>query len=93
MRPRIERVGGLSTRRSFRIDDIATRLEGRLVGDGAKAVSGVASLSDAGPDDLSFYTGGAYRSALARTRAGALLTHEIQRELTIPQVVVADPYM
>ena len=54
------------------------------MGDGVKQVSGLASLADASPVDLTFYTGEKYRAALARTRAGALLTKEHHLELDIP---------
>ncbi len=56
-------------------------------------VSGLASLADAGPKDLSFFTSAAYRAALARTRAGALLTAEYQPDLDIPQIILSDPFL
>lgn len=42
-------------------------------GDPDRAVSGVATLDDAGPDDLAFFANRRYRAAAGSTRAGAIL--------------------
>ena len=83
---------------AFRVDELADRLGGQLIGDGTIELSGLASLADAGPEDLSFYSGAAftgttYAEALARTRAGALLIAKHHPELDVPQIIVSDPQL
>ncbi len=48
--------------------------------DGKKMIQDIAPLSTAGPEDLTFLSGGRYREAFTRTRAGACLTEENCRE-------------
>jgi UDP-3-O-[3-hydroxymyristoyl] glucosamine N-acyltransferase len=57
----------------WRLLDLATTVGGRVRGDADRTVRGVATLEDAGPDDLSFLTNPRYRQALAGSRAGAIL--------------------
>ena len=57
----------------FRLAELAERLGARVVGDGERTVGGVASLRDAGADELSFLTGARHRREAERSRAGALL--------------------
>lgn len=58
---------------SFRLAELAERVGGRVVGDAGRVVTGVASLRDAGPDELSFLTGRRHRREAEASRAGALL--------------------
>jgi UDP-3-O-[3-hydroxymyristoyl] glucosamine N-acyltransferase len=83
----------LSETKAFRIDALAERLGANLVGDGSATVSGIASLVDAGPTDLSLYADPRYRRELQSTRAGALVTREPLSGLTIPQIVHSDPFL
>ncbi len=57
----------------FTLAELAERVGGRVVGDAGRRISGVASLREAGPDDLSFLTGSRYRSEAEASGAGALL--------------------
>jgi UDP-3-O-[3-hydroxymyristoyl] glucosamine N-acyltransferase len=70
---------------------------GELIGDPKTAVLGIASLEEAGPQQLSFITQRRYRARLLECRAAAVL---IQRELvdllppgTRGLWVTADPYL
>jgi UDP-3-O-[3-hydroxymyristoyl] glucosamine N-acyltransferase len=63
------------------------------VGDGTVEITGIASLADAGPQDLSFFASGKYTEALAGTGAGALLTVDPIPDLSIPQILVRDPFL
>lgn len=63
------------------------------MGDGSATVSGIASLVDAGPQDLSLYADPRYRRELAATRAGALVTREPISDLAIPQIVHPEPFL
>jgi len=91
----------LSSKRSSSPDisieiDVATlaeRLGGRVVGDSGGKLTGLASLSEAGPNDLSFYSDMRYRAALNATKAGGLITKEPIEELAIPQIVHPDPFL
>lgn len=57
----------------FTLAELAERAGGRVVGEAAHEISGVASLADAGPSDLSFLTSSRYRREAEASRAGALL--------------------
>jgi UDP-3-O-[3-hydroxymyristoyl] glucosamine N-acyltransferase len=83
----------LSRRRSFRVEELANQVGGELVGDGSVEVTGVASLGDAGPKDLSFFASTKYSEQLTRTRAGALLTARRIPDLPIPQILLPDPFL
>jgi len=83
----------LSESKAFRVDALAERLGGSLIGDGSVLVSGIASLVDAGPTDLSLYADPRYRRELRSTKAGALVTRERLADLTIPQIVHPDPFL
>lgn len=60
---------------SCSLAELAARLGATLVGDGERRVSGLATLSDAGPEDLSFLANKAYLKYLPDTRAAAVLIH------------------
>ena len=55
------------------LDELAERLGGRVVGEGKRVVTGVATLERATADQLSFLTNPRYREAAAASAAGALL--------------------
>jgi UDP-3-O-[3-hydroxymyristoyl] glucosamine N-acyltransferase len=57
----------------FRLGDLAERVGGRVVGDADAMIRGVATLEEAGPDQLSFLSNTRYREAARRTNAGAIL--------------------
>jgi UDP-3-O-[3-hydroxymyristoyl] glucosamine N-acyltransferase len=58
---------------------IAAQIGGRVIGDAARVLRGLASLEDAGPEDLSFLANARYRRFLATTRAGAVLVRDVHR--------------
>jgi UDP-3-O-[3-hydroxymyristoyl] glucosamine N-acyltransferase len=53
--------------------DLAARVGGKVEGDGAARIGGVAPLEDAGPGDISFLSNPKYRAAFEATRAGAVV--------------------
>ena len=55
------------------VTELAARLEGRVEGDGAVAITGVAGIREAGAGDLTFLADPRYEGELARTRAAAVL--------------------
>ncbi|GHC24381.1 UDP-3-O-(3-hydroxymyristoyl)glucosamine N-acyltransferase [Aidingimonas halophila] len=55
--------------------ELAKRLGAHLDGNGERVVTGLATLEDAGPDDVTFLANKAYLKYLADTRAAAVLLH------------------
>lgn len=60
-------------RDQFTLEDLAERGGATLRGDGGKRISGVNTLSAAGPRELSFLANPRYRAKLRSTRAGAVV--------------------
>jgi len=58
---------------AYRLEDLADRVGGRVRGNAERSIRGLATLGEAGQDDLTFLTNPRYRSAADRTRAGAVL--------------------
>ncbi|MBC7501792.1 MAG: UDP-3-O-(3-hydroxymyristoyl)glucosamine N-acyltransferase [Herminiimonas sp.] len=58
---------------SNRLDDLVARLGGRLKGDGAIEVTGIAPLDVASSSDISFLSNPKLRATAARTQAAALI--------------------
>src|SRR3989304_4508834 len=82
----------LSESKAIRVDALAERRGGSLIGDGSVLVSGIASLVDAVATDLSLYADPRYRRELSSTKAGALVTPEPPAAGTAPQIVPARPF-
>ncbi|MBN1442618.1 MAG: UDP-3-O-(3-hydroxymyristoyl)glucosamine N-acyltransferase [Planctomycetes bacterium] len=58
---------------SFLLADIAAHIQGRLDGDAARKISGVASLRSATAADISYLENDRYRKDLEKTAAGAVV--------------------
>lgn len=74
--------------------EVASWVDGRVRGDGAVPIAGVAPIEDAGPTDLTFLASRKYLSSLRASRAGVvLLTPEFEDQAAGPaaRIVVADP--
>ncbi len=63
----------------FTLAELAAKVGGEVSGDGALRVEAVASLEDAGPTDLSFFSNRKYRAAFEATRAGAVVVEPEER--------------
>jgi UDP-3-O-[3-hydroxymyristoyl] glucosamine N-acyltransferase len=75
------------------LQEIVRRLGGRVEGDATLAVSGVATLDDAGPGEITFLANPRYRARLASTRAGAVILGPRDRDATaIARIVAENPY-
>jgi len=73
------------------LDLLAQALGGKVEGDPSKEVSGVGSLAEAGPAEVSFLSNPIYRDQLQGTRAGAvILGEDVPFEGAV--VRVEDPY-
>ncbi len=57
----------------FTLAELAARVGGEAVGDGALRLSRVAALEDAGPEDVTFFANRKYRKAFEASRAGAVV--------------------
>lgn len=78
----------------FTLGQLAERLGATLRGAADKAISGLATLQDAGPDQLSFLANAQYRKFLADTQAGALLLTAADAEsYSGDALLVANPYL
>jgi UDP-3-O-[3-hydroxymyristoyl] glucosamine N-acyltransferase len=64
---------------------------GEIVGSPQATVTGLASLEEAGPHDLTFVTGDRLLKTSGPTAAGALLAHRRLDEFVTPHIIVANP--
>lgn len=60
----------------YNVADLAGRLHGRIEGSGAATVTGLASLTDAGPSDVTFLANPRYAAQVRDTRAAAVIVRE-----------------
>lgn len=77
--------------KSFTLQELATLLDASVVGDGTRCVSGVAGLTDAGADDLSFLVDAGHADKLQATRAGAVVVAKAYPDLPCAQLVATNP--
>jgi UDP-3-O-[3-hydroxymyristoyl] glucosamine N-acyltransferase len=75
------------------LSELAAAVGGRVAGDASRRVRGVATLEEAGPDDLSFLTNPRYRPALQRSKAGAILVAPGVNVEGRDALVAPDPYL
>lgn len=76
------------------VDEIVSRLGGRLVGNGALKVTGAAPLDHASGNEISFLANPKYRSQLSSTGAGVVVTDEkvdVPDSLTV--IRTRNPYL
>jgi UDP-3-O-[3-hydroxymyristoyl] glucosamine N-acyltransferase len=64
------------------LSKLTNQLGGQLAGSGDIDITGLATLKDAGPDDISFITGERYGADVFDTAAGALIVHSTFPENT-----------
>lgn len=58
------------------LEEIASLIGGSVVGDAREVISGVASLEDAGPRDITFLSDKKYSRLLSSTKAGAVILRD-----------------
>src|SRR5947207_15317071 len=75
------------------INEIVELVGGRYQGPADLVVSGVATLADAGDDQLSFLSNPKYAPQLASTRAGAILVSNDLGGTDARYIRVANPYL
>jgi UDP-3-O-[3-hydroxymyristoyl] glucosamine N-acyltransferase len=77
---------------SVSIGEIADFVGGKHSGDGARPITGVASLTQASDEQLSFLSNRKYAAQLAQTRAGAILVPQNLEGENERWIRVDDPY-
>ncbi|WP_325437599.1 UDP-3-O-(3-hydroxymyristoyl)glucosamine N-acyltransferase [Pseudomonas nitroreducens] len=84
----------MMTELSFTLAELAAQLDAELRGDPALVVRGLATLQEAGADQLSFLANPQYRKFLSDSQAGAVLLTAADAEgFTGNALVVANPYL
>jgi UDP-3-O-[3-hydroxymyristoyl] glucosamine N-acyltransferase len=73
------------------VTQIAELLGGTVIGDATTAITGISSLTEAQPGDISFLANPKYAPFLAETRASAVLVSAPQQAAHLVQIVVANP--
>lgn len=81
------------SRRIFTLSELAQRLGVAFEGDPSLALSGVATLDEAGEGDLSFLANPKYKEALGRTRAGAVILSPAEKREGRAQLITPQPYL
>jgi len=71
------------------LSEAAAIVAGECVGDEKFVVTGINSLDQAGPTEISFFSDHRYGEILKNTKAGALLVSKINDQFTGPQVLTA----
>jgi UDP-3-O-[3-hydroxymyristoyl] glucosamine N-acyltransferase len=78
----------------MRLQEIAERLGGSLVGDGSVEIHGVAGIRNASPGELSFVAAEKYIDDAINTQASALIVSAAWSEsLALPLIKVKDPWI
>lgn len=79
---------------AYRLAELASRFGVALQGDGARTITGVGTLQDAGPGQIAFLANPKYRQYLANTKAEAVILREADASACpVPVLLVADPYV
>ena len=77
----------------MKLGEIAEKLNCALEGDASLEITGVAGIEDARPGDLTFLANRKYRSALASTRASAVLLAPKEPKPSIAVLRSSNPYL
>ncbi|MDH3454702.1 MAG: UDP-3-O-(3-hydroxymyristoyl)glucosamine N-acyltransferase [Desulfuromonadales bacterium] len=73
---------------------LADLVGGCVSGDPSTAISGVAPLDSAGPEQISFLSNPKFQSKLADCQAAAIIVHSsLQGSLSMPLLLTANPYL
>jgi UDP-3-O-[3-hydroxymyristoyl] glucosamine N-acyltransferase len=76
-----------------RLEDIAARFGGRVLGDPGIRIAQVATLDNAQEGHIAFLSNSRYRMQLDATRASAVIVGEAEAEATkLPRIVCDNPY-
>ena len=78
----------------FSLDEIASKVDASVLGNGDKKILDIASLEDASETEISFYNSVKYRHHLEKTKAGVLVVDKsFKIKPENEYLVVDDPYV
>lgn len=81
-------------KRSYQLSEIASRIGAELRGDPTYQITGISTLRNATPDDLTFLANQIYRQHLSTAEAGAvILSADAAVEYSGNMLVMANPYL
>lgn len=84
----------ISSRTHYALAELAQRFDLRVQGDSEQTIHSVASLAEAGPQQLGFLANPRYRTQLATTHAGAIVLSAADAPLcNTPALIARDPYV
>ena len=73
--------------------DIISALGGEAIGEVGLPLAGVGTIENADATQITFLANPKYRTALARSDAGAVIVGSIDRDITSkPRIIAANPY-
>ena len=75
----------------FELKEIAVRVGGKVLGDDRVVITGINSLAEARPGQISFFSDPRFKGELRSTRASAILTSEPDSGFQGSQVIVRSP--
>lgn len=76
------------------LGELAAQFECELIGDASVRISGVATLANAAPGDISFFANKAYRDQLLSTSAGAVIIgKDAVDDCPVATLISTDPYL
>ncbi|MFZ0214271.1 MAG: UDP-3-O-(3-hydroxymyristoyl)glucosamine N-acyltransferase [Candidatus Acidiferrales bacterium] len=77
----------------MKLGEIAARLKCQLEGDAQIEITGVGGIEDALPGQLTFLANRRYRSAVATTRASAIIVPKSEQGISLPVLRADDAYL
>lgn len=75
------------------VQQLADLMGGRCAGDGAVEITGISSLDEAGPGQITWAASDQYEKHLSSTKASAVIVPTSMEPPGIPSIVVSDPGM
>ncbi len=75
----------------FTVADVAALVDGTIIGNADQALTGISSLAEAGPGEISFLANDKYAPYLSETKASAVLVAKEHPAKNLVQIVVKDP--
>lgn len=73
------------------LQDIATLIEGEIVGDKDIEITGVSGISDAKEGDITFLSDARWLKELKKSRASAVIVKQFVEDVQIPQIIAKNP--
>jgi len=74
------------------IEEFAKIINGEVIGDPEKVITGVSGVREANEGDITFIASSKYLKYLGDTKASCIIVKDVIPELSIPQIKVTNPY-